>query len=1155
MADNRPDGSIIIDAELSTKGLKAGSDELKRAVKSLDTAVKTTTDGIKQSALGGADNMKQYAASVKDAETEIAKLEKEIARLEAKKGKIDLSGYDKGLAELDASTADMMSRAKTPEQKAIVEQIQMQQLDQLDAKYKKLLDEQSFYNSKISEASSRLATLKQYVSEAGAATQQAANTTTSADSNAAVVESRVSRIGAGIRRAASNIAGGMRKGFSSAASAAGRLAKTVGGALIRGIGKAAKSISNMKRQVTGMHGSILKMGFAMLGMRGIWGGIRQVMSAALSSNQQLQNQLTAIKGVFGQAFLPIITVLINGLSKVVALADRIYQIFSGMSLISKYNATQMSKTAGSAGTAAKKAKELKRQLAGFDELNVLSDNSSDTGGGGGGGGGADGLFKTPELSKEMQDFIKQFKELWEKGDFYGIGQLISSKIVAALQSINWDDIKKKAFKGGKSFAEILNGLFEYSDADGNTLMSSIGQTIGEGLNTLLSAVDGFAANLHWDSLGSELSHGISAAIKTIDWKLVFKTAMDLGTGFGDFINGLFSYKDKDGDNLAKNLATGLTNAVHAAFVFLISFIKTVDWQQIGTSIAQFIQSIDWVKLFNDLWVLLSEAIKGLLDLLIGFVEGMDWGKAVQDLFKIVSSLFTSMDWVGIAQKLSRLLGDLVGAILSIIAQTFIERIRLILNIGQILHDYFEEHIQDAKDSGGSVVDGILQGIKDALSGIWNWIKTNIFEPFIQGFNNAFGIHSPSTVMAERGKMLIEGLKNGLSGIWKKIKEKFTEMWTSLKSWFTEKKDSIKELGSKVIDNIKSGIGGVWSKLKEKFTAFWTSLKEWFTNKVESFKSLGSNMIAKIKTGIANIWSTIKEKFTTFWSSLKGWFDGKIESFKNLGSNMISKIKNGVGNIWSSIKEKFTTFWSNLKGWFDGKAESVKNLGKNIINGITKGIREKISEVKTAITNGLDSAISSAKSFLGIASPSKVFRDQVGKFISLGIGKGILSQIPQVIKDVQNVAGAIKDEFTNDSYGIKPIDVDSTIPALNRGLYDFSSAITDSFTSLIDKLQDIAHGVTFMTPAAARGLAPYSVNNNNNDGGKTAQALDEISDELISVIIQAVNNQTLALVDALERNRANGGGYNGAGGIDSFTDSVIEAINRRTVALGRTPLKI
>ena len=62
----------------------------------------------------------------------------------------------------------------------------------------------------------------------------------------------------------------------------------------------------------------------------------------------------------------------------------------------------------------------------------------------------------------------------------------------------------------------------------------------------------------------------------------------------------------------------------------------------------------------------------------------------------------------------------------------------------------------------------FKGIVDGVKGIGTWIKQHIFDPFIDGFKNAFGIHSPSTVMAEQGGFYylrtLKGLKDNIGSV-------------------------------------------------------------------------------------------------------------------------------------------------------------------------------------------------------------------------------------------------------------------------------------------------------------------------------------------------------------------------------------------------------
>ena len=72
----------------------------------------------------------------------------------------------------------------------------------------------------------------------------------------------------------------------------------------------------------------------------------------------------------------------------------------------------------------------------------------------------------------------------------------------------------------------------------------------------------------------------------------------------------------------------------------------------------------------------------------------------------------------------------------------------------------KQNLPELKGIGENIVKGLWNGIKDMSSWIVEKVK-GFGETVLNGFKNFFGIHSPSTVMAEQGKYLAEGLGEGL----------------------------------------------------------------------------------------------------------------------------------------------------------------------------------------------------------------------------------------------------------------------------------------------------------------------------------------------------------------------------------------------------------
>ena len=101
-----------------------------------------------------------------------------------------------------------------------------------------------------------------------------------------------------------------------------------------------------------------------------------------------------------------------------------------------------------------------------------------------------------------------------------------------------------------------------------------------------------------------------------------------------------------------------------------------------------------------------------------------------------------------------------------------------------------------------MIEGLFNGIIDRIKGINEWIYEHIIAPFVSGFKEGFGIHSPSTVMAELGQNLIEGLLLGIQEIWETLKEWFDTALEELLLFFEEKWEAIKSNAEQIWNTLK-----------------------------------------------------------------------------------------------------------------------------------------------------------------------------------------------------------------------------------------------------------------------------------------------------------------------------------------------------------------
>lgn len=112
-----------------------------------------------------------------------------------------------------------------------------------------------------------------------------------------------------------------------------------------------------------------------------------------------------------------------------------------------------------------------------------------------------------------------------------------------------------------------------------------------------------------------------------------------------------------------------------------------------------------------------------------------------------------------------------------------------------------------------------------------------------------------------------------------------------------------------------------------------------------------------------------------------------------------------------------------------------SVGKNIISGIINGVVAMAGALVDAAKKIASSFLNGIKGFFGIASPSKVMRDQVGKQLDAGIGVGLKEGLPEIDKGASTVSRRLLGSFS--------ADVDYNLPDLRETAKSLSASVTST----------------------------------------------------------------------------------------------------------------
>ena len=146
-----------------------------------------------------------------------------------------------------------------------------------------------------------------------------------------------------------------------------------------------KSIDNIGKSTSNTIKHVARWALGIFAIESAYGFVRQAITTVSGYNEQIKNDIEYIQFALGSMLQPIIEGLIQLAFRLLTYVNYIAQAWFGVNLFANASTKSFEKNNKALGNSVKSAKELNKQIASFDEMNVLNDTSSNSGGGAGAG--------------------------------------------------------------------------------------------------------------------------------------------------------------------------------------------------------------------------------------------------------------------------------------------------------------------------------------------------------------------------------------------------------------------------------------------------------------------------------------------------------------------------------------------------------------------------------------------------------------------------------------------------------------------------------------------------------------------------------------------------------------------------------------------------
>ena len=376
----------------------------------------------------------------------------------------------------------------------------------------------------------------------------------------------------------------------------------------------------------------------------------------------------------------------------------------------------------------------------------------------------------------------------------------------------------------------------------------------------------------------------------------------------------------------------------------VSSMKSA-WQNLLTGIAD--DNAEFDTLINNFIESLETALKNLLPRIKVIIQGI--GMLLASLLQYIAN--------SVLPELPAMIRDLLPVLIDAV-RVVIEGIGNVLpELATIIGEIIPQIVQMLFDlaplllqSGIDIILNLIDGISAALPQLIAMLPT-----LIQSIINVITKNLP--LIIKTGVNLLMALIEGIVNAIPDLIDMLPTIIATIIETIVENFPLIISTGIDLLVALINGILDAIPKLIEMIPTIIRTIVDTLKNNLPKIVESGKEILKSLVSGIGSMISNVGSKMGEVGSAI-------LNKIKEVPGKMLEVGKNLVQGLWNGI--------SNAKDWVLNK---IKGFGQSILNGI--------------------------KSFFGIASPSKLFRDEIGENLALGIGEGFSDEMRAVTKDMEN----------------------------------------------------------------------------------------------------------------------------------------------------------
>ncbi len=543
----------------------------------------------------------------------------------------------------------------------------------------------------------------------------------------------------------------------------------------------------------------------------------------------------------------------------------------------------------------------------------------------------------------------------------------------------------------EAFGQIIPGLQAALTEQGPVLMEQ-GMQLLE--NILMGVADGLPVLLTtgYDIL-TQLCLGILENLPSL-----ITQGLHLITTFVDTLMSHLPEILASGAEMILNLVNGiiqnLPEIVTAAVSGIVEYLATI-----GEHLPEILQK--GIEIIGELAAGLIQAIPDLL-------------ATLPQLFSDVCAEIGSYDWLSIGENILTGIADGIAAAVGTVVDAAKSAGESILNG---FKDFFGIHSPSTvmEEQGQMLMEGVsngMQGMPDAIGGILGGALE--------------GVTSWGTDLVSGGLSAVNGFLSNVMGGMQTVPDQIggtlNGSLASLDGWSTQLNAKAKAAVASMGASISAGFNGMGARIRPALTSSNAAVTAWGSSMSAKFRATTAQILTVTQSGFSQIPPKVKTYLNLVLTTSIAWGTQMTSRYRQTVQNILNAVQTGFSQLTGKITPylndalKAVNEWSGkmasagsaagqgcadaVKNGVSGLYGAMKSVGKSAAQGIGDGISANTGYIQRKARAAAAAALAAAKDEIDSHSPSKRFKNEVGKMMALGTGLGFTENMGPVTEDMR-----------------------------------------------------------------------------------------------------------------------------------------------------------